>query len=92
MVVYQITPEEFERLKTLCYHAVVQPSITSMAMDALRTEYIHLALSLLRSQAPSRSQSLALTHLEDSLMRGVQALALQGKPQLPSAFEVIATP
>lgn len=81
-----LTTAEFDRLRPLFYHGVGPDTMNTMA--ALRREYVLLALNVLRGQAPSRSQSLALTHLEDSLMRAIQALALTGQPQLPLGFVV----
>lgn len=82
-----VTQNEYERLKTMLYH-VVSPNV-AQEMTRVRRQYLVLALDVLRSQSPSRSQSLALTALEDSLMRAIQSLALQGTPQLPDFFEVL---
>src|SRR5215510_12464400 len=81
-----LTSAEYERLKPLLYHVVDEA--TQQRMAALRTEALGLAVGLLRASPPSRSQSLALTHLEDSLMRGIQSLALGGRAVLPPQFVV----
>lgn len=83
----QVTQAEYEKLKTFLYHTV--PQHIQEDMGALRVQYIHLALAVLRDQNSSRSQSLALTHLEESQFRAIQGLALQGSAQLPPDFEVI---
>jgi hypothetical protein len=82
----QITQAEYEKIKTLLYHTVPQHIQEDMA--AVRVQYIHLALSILRSTDYTRSQSLSLTHLEESQFRAIQGLALKGAPQLPPDFEV----
>lgn len=81
-----LTATEFDRLRPLFYHGVGPDTMNLMA--ALRREYVLLALTVLRGQPSSRSQSLALTHLEDALMRAIQGLALTGRPQLPLGFVV----
>lgn len=86
MKVTKMTQAEYEKLKTLVYHTVPQHIMEDMA--ALRVQYVHLALSVLRNKNSSRSQSLALTHLEESQFRAIQGLAMQGVPQLPPDFEV----
>lgn len=81
-----ITAQEYERLKTFCYHTV--PTGVQIQMAVLRAQYVTLAVQLLRNGPPTHSQSLALTHLEDALMRAIQDMALTGVPQLPPGFEV----
>jgi hypothetical protein len=83
----QITNAEYEKIKTLLYHAV--PQRIQEDMVAVRVQYIHLALSILRSTDYAWSQSLSLTHLEESQFRAIQELALKGAPQLPPDFEVV---
>lgn len=71
----------WERLRFLIYHKDLTPA-QSETMGELRQRYINLAESLVDDLPAGRSQSLALTHLEDSLMRAIQALALQGTPDV----------
>lgn len=82
----QITPEEYERLKSFCYHTVSSEVQAQMAQ--IRAQYMELAVLIMRNGPPTRSQSLALTHLEEAQMRAIQDLALTGEPQLPPGFEV----
>ena len=84
----QITQTEHSKLRTLMYH--VMTADIAEKMTALRAQYFQLGLDVLRSQVPSRSHSIALTHLEESLMRAIQGLALTGIPELPMGYEVIA--
>lgn len=72
-----------ERLRDLCYHQV-SPD-TTYTMAAVRMEYYALANTLLDWLPDSRERSLALTHLEDSLLRAIQCLAVQ----MPGATRVI---
>ena len=88
MAVTPITQEEFDRIKVMLYHIV--STETQAEMQELRVMYLDLALSIIREQDKSRSQSLALTQLEESLMRAIQGLALKGTPTLPPYFEVVS--
>ena len=83
----QITSEEYERLKPFLYHVV--SATDQMHMAEVRAQYAELAVLIMRNGPPTRSKSLALTHLEDALMRTIQDLALTGEPQLPPGFEVL---
>jgi hypothetical protein len=67
------------RLDTFLYHQVdIQ---LAEKMGQLRQNYYWLA-QLVTALCPSgRSQSLALTALEESAMRAIQAIAMQGTPQ-----------
>ena len=87
MDVTRITPGEYDRLKPFLSHTVA-PDVQAQ-MTARRTQYLFLALAVLRTPARSRAQSLALTHLEESQFRAIQDLAFQGEAQLPPAFEVV---
>lgn len=80
----RLTQDEYARLKTFLYHTVDKS--TQDHMDILRSQGLRLALNILRSGPPSRSQELALTHLEDAMMRAIQTLALSGTPVLPPYF------
>lgn len=82
----KLSAPQFERLKTLFYHQVTPEQATRM--EALRVSSIHLAVAILESASPSRPQSVALTHLEETLMRGIQAIALEGAPIIPLGIEV----
>jgi len=66
--------------KELYYHVV--DTETMKAMARLRQVYIELGAEL-GNLPDCRSKSLAKTHLEDSLMRSMQALALQGSAVEP---------
>ncbi len=71
-----------ERLKTLLYHKDIPPEIAE-EMTRLRQLYVDLAVTILEDiPGETRSKSLALTHLEDSLFRTIQALALHGTPDV----------
>ena len=85
----EITQAEYEKLKPMIHHLAPQALMDEMA--ALRVQYLHLALAVLRGQGTSHSQALALIHLEDSLLSAMQGLALQGVPQLPPEFVVPVT-
>lgn len=63
--------------KELYYHKV--NSKIAADMTDIREMYINISEILEQSLPESRSKSLALTHLEDSCMRAIQALALQGE-------------
>lgn len=76
-----LTPAELDRLRPFFYHRVTAG--IEAAMTLLRDDYLRLAVATLRDQPPSRSQSLALTHLEEALLRAIQGLALQGEPVFP---------
>jgi hypothetical protein len=83
----QLLQDEYEKIKTLLYHVV--PKHIQEDMVEIRVQYIQLALTVLRNTEYSRSQSIALTHLEESLMRTIQGMAMRGTPQLPPDFEVV---
>lgn len=84
-----LTPAEAERLRSFLYHTV--PDSLMQQMSALRAQCLSLAVEVLRGQETSRVQSLALTHLEEALMRAIQGLALQGTPHLPPGFVIEET-
>jgi len=65
--------------KELYFHTVNPDIVTKMA--EVRSAYIELGKMILAELPESRAKSLAKTHLEDSLMRAIQALALQGEEQ-----------
>lgn len=67
-----------ERLRDFTYHQV--PTDIAEQMTDLRAEYYRLATRIVTDLPESREKSLALTHLEDSCMRVIQALAVQGTP------------
>jgi hypothetical protein len=60
-------------------HFVQPGSVAMRHMDSLRKQYIALAQSMLDLCPPGRSRSLAFTHLEESLMRAIQSLAITGE-------------
>lgn len=61
----------------LHYHKV--DNSIAMQMASVRSWFIELSENLERILPAGRSASLAQTHLEDSCMRAIQALALQGE-------------
>ena len=74
-------PEKYtERLKCLLYHSDI-PQEQVDRMQAVRQRYVDLAVYLVENLPEGRSTSLALTYLEDSLMRSIQSLALTGSPE-----------
>lgn len=64
-----------ERLKDFHYHTV--DPLTSNLMAETREAYYRLAVRLVSDLPESREKSLALTYLEDSLMRAIQSLAVR---------------
>lgn len=66
------------RLTTLLYHVV--PTDVAAKMAQVRENYYWLAELVVAVCPESRLKSLALTALEDSCMRAIQALAMQGTP------------
>lgn len=69
-----------ERLTTFCYHTVDADGQKHMA--DIRRAYHDLAELVLCDLPECRSKSLAVTYLEDSLMRAVQAIAItEGEKQ-----------
>ena len=73
--------DDYERLKNFIYHADIPPGEIEL-IERIRKAYVHLALELTNNLPESRSKSLALMSLEDSLMRAIQALAVAtGTPQ-----------
>ncbi len=72
----------WKRLESLIYHKDISSEM-SERMCEVRQLYIDLAVWII-DEVPgeTRSKSLALTHLEDSLMRTIQALALTGTPDV----------
>lgn len=67
--------------RELQYHKVTDQAIMER-MDYIRQEFYKLYKVLMLNIPAGRSQSLALTALEDSQMRAIQQLALEyGEPQ-----------
>ena len=60
-------------------HRVPRDSVAAAHMEAIRLQYIALAEQVLALCPPTRARSLALTALEDSLLRAIQSLALTGE-------------
>jgi hypothetical protein len=77
----ELPSKHLERLKTMVYHADMSQD-TMFKMDTLRQHYIDLAVQITEYVPECRSKSNCLTHLEESLMRCIQALAMQGEPQV----------
>ncbi len=75
----ELPKEHKERLKCMMYHTNI-PIVSLTEIETLRQRYVDLAVDILDSLPECRSKSLALTHLEESLTRAVQALALTGEP------------
>ena len=75
----EIPKEHRERLKCMIYYSNI-PTLSMTEMETVRQRYVDLAVDLLDALPEGRSKSLALTHLEESLTRAVQALAHTGEP------------
>ena len=59
---------------TFYYHTV--DAVTQNKMDILRSQYVKLADQLSTLLPEGRPKSIALTELENSLMRSIQAFAI----------------
>lgn len=81
-----LTADEAERLAPFLYHTV--DDVTATLMADIRAQYLSLAVRIIREQDQSRPQSIALTQLEEALMRTIQGMALQGTPQVPPGFAI----
>jgi hypothetical protein len=68
-------PQTVHSFPGLFYHQV-QDSTTLAAMDAVRSAYVRLAALVLATCPYTRERSLAMTALEESLMRSIQSLAI----------------
>jgi hypothetical protein len=79
----KVTKEEFEKLNTFFYHKIEQGTDLAFKIDAVRESYIVMAIDLIKDQEKSRSQELALTHLEESLYRAIQGLVVKTTPIVP---------
>ena len=77
---------EEQRLRDFIYHAIDlgAPNI----MDVVRGKYYALAQELLRTLSDCRERSLALTALEESLMRAMQCLAITYGQPIPPTLPV----
>ena len=75
-----LTSAEFERLCPLFYHTVTSEQM--LRMTSVRQQALALGLEILRNTPVSWAQSLALTALEETSMRAIQAIALEGTPQI----------
>ena len=64
---------------TLFYHQVHVSSVAAAHMGHLRLKYLRLAEAILGLCPPNRSRSIAMTELENSLMRAIQSLAMTGE-------------
>jgi hypothetical protein len=76
-----IVQAQLERLKCFVYHEDIPDDIAKKMIE-VRQFYLNLAGYLLVELPESRSKSICLTHLEESNTRAIQALALQGKPDV----------
>lgn len=81
-------PQTVHDYPGLFYHQVSAPELLT-AMDMLRGEYLSLARLILRACPQTRERSLAMTALEESLLRAIQSLAIvdPSAKQTPSGFE-----
>ena len=64
-------------LKSFQYHVVSEAQAEEMAL--IRSLYYETAKAVSGICPEGRSQSLALTYLENSLMRAIQSIALEGQ-------------
>lgn len=73
------TPEHHYDLRDFYYHSITLE--VAARMTEIRAQYHALAQLLVATCPTNRELSLALTHLEESLMRSIQSLAvMQGTP------------
>lgn len=67
--------------KELLYHKITDTDAIDR-MSVVREAYYNLYTIVVLNTLRNRSQSIALTHLEESLMRAIQAIAVEyGEPQ-----------
>ena len=67
----------------LYFHQVTDDTVLLVMRD-MRKRYIDLALHIEAACARNRARSIALTHLEESLQRTIQSLAMtHGTKELP---------
>lgn len=76
----QLTP----LLMPLLYHTVTPEQ--AQRMEQVRVSYLTTATVLHTFCPAGRSRGLALTELENSCMRAIQAIAMEGTPQIPASF------
>lgn len=69
----------FDDYPGLFYHRETNEQRQLMA--TVRSRYIELAMFLLETCPQNRSLSLAMTALEDGLMRSIQSIAVEGERQ-----------
>ena len=77
----KIAEEYMKPLECFIYHKDI-PKGSMELMEVYRQIYVDLAVSIKVDLPEGRSKSLALTHLEESLTRCIQALALKGVPDV----------
>jgi hypothetical protein len=82
----KLTQYEFDRLKPLFYHKASPATIAKI--EEVRSEFITMAVNILRSQPVTRVQSLAITKLEEVLYRTIQGIVLQEEAIMPPGIEV----
>lgn len=70
-----------EDLKCFIHHKDISKE-DQLLMEKIRQQYIDTATMVLVHLQRSRSKSLALTHLEESCFRAIQAIALQNTPDV----------
>lgn len=75
----EVLERNLSRLSSFVYHSGFTDDVVNQ-MESVRQSYINLASYLIDSLPECRSKSISLTHLEESCMRAIQALALQGEP------------
>lgn len=75
------------RLRDFAYHTVEQDTAHTMA--AIRGHYYALAEKVLEIIPDCRERSIALTHLEESSMRAIQALAVFEGVRVPPVIHKI---
>jgi len=73
----RVSDEYVKRLECFVYHKDLSREIIE-SMERVRQGYVDLAELVCKLCPESRSKSLSLTYLEDSLMRSIQSLALTG--------------
>jgi hypothetical protein len=78
-VAYTIAPDRLPAEYPGFFFHNVRGMVAESHMAMVREQYIALAEAVLALCPPTRARSLALTHLEESLMRAIQSLALTGE-------------
>lgn len=74
-------PSLNEVINSLEYHPLNGDQVKGEKFDTLRTKAIELATTICQVTPPSREQSLAYTHLEETLMWAIKSIAIRDEPE-----------